>query len=101
MYDLILQRVNNTSSLQIHSLMYRFHPSIRWQSGYPDRKQIISQVTELWKRYGLQERTKFQTKVTSVSKNDKGQWLINDDTHNGQFDGVICAIGTCGDPKIP
>ncbi len=81
--------------------MYRFHPSIHWQTGYPDREQIISQVTELWKRYGLQERTKFQTKVTSVTKNDKGQWIINDDVYNGQFDGVICAIGTCGDPKTP
>jgi hypothetical protein len=92
--------VNNTSGLQIHSLMYRFHPSVRWNKGYPDRQQIVSQVTELWKRYGLEEKTKFDTKVEKVYKNDKGRWIINNPA-NGQFDGVLAAVGSCGDPKMP
>lgn len=41
--------------------MYRFHPSVKWTGGYPDRQQIVSQITQLWKRYDLQERTKFNT----------------------------------------
>ncbi|KAM7184489.1 hypothetical protein V8F33_012950 [Rhypophila sp. PSN 637] len=96
----IWSKVNNTSSLQIHSLMYRFHPSVQWEGGYPDRQQIISQVRQLWKRYGLDTRTKFNTKVTEVYQDDRGRWIINN-TSNGHFDGVIAAIGTCGDPKIP
>src|ERR1700759_4500689 len=80
--------------------MYRFHPSVKWQKGYPDRQQIVSQVRDLWQRYGLDKHTKFETKVTKVYKNDKGKWIINDPS-NGVFDGVIAAVGTCGDPKMP
>ncbi|KAI1334441.1 monooxygenase [Xylariaceae sp. FL0016] len=96
----IWANVNNTSSLQIHSAMFRFHPSIKWDRGYPDRQQIISQVRQLWERYGLDTKTKFNTKVEKVYQNDKGRWIINNPA-NGQFEGVIAAVGTCGDPKMP
>ena len=94
------QKVNNTSSLQIHSLMFRFHPSVKWEKGYPDRQQIISQVRDLWERYGLDTRTRFNTKVERVYQDEKGRWIINNQS-NGRFDGVISAIGTCGEPKMP
>ncbi|KAF1357871.1 FAD/NAD(P)-binding domain-containing protein [Lizonia empirigonia] len=68
----IWSKVNNTSGLQIHSIMYRFHPSVHWTKGYPDRKQI----------------------------DDQGRWIVNDPSC-GRFDGVIAAIGTCGEPKMP
>ena len=97
---LVLQKVNNTSGLQIHSVMYRFHPSVKWSAGYPDRQQIVSQITQLWKRYGLQERTKFNTSVTSVTQDKEGRWIVNDPS-NGHFDGVMAAVGTCGAPKVP
>lgn len=96
----IWSRVNNTSGLQIHSIMYRFHPSIQWSEGYPDRQQIVSQIVQLWRRYGLQERTKFNTRVNSVTQDKQGRWIINDPS-NGRFDGVIPAIGSCGDAKMP
>ncbi|CAJ2513918.1 Uu.00g020370.m01.CDS01 [Anthostomella pinea] len=96
----IWSKVNDTSSLQIHSMMFRFHPSIQWNNGYPDRQQIVSQVRQLWERYGLDTKTKFGTKVEKVYKNDKGRWIVNNPA-NGQFDGVIAAVGTCGDPKMP
>lgn len=80
--------------------MYRFHPSIRWDGGYPNRQQIVSQITELWKRYGLESRTKFSTVVEKVYQDDKGHWIINDPS-NGRFDGIIAAIGTCGNAKMP
>ena len=80
--------------------MYRFHPSVKWSEGYPDRQQIVSQITELWKRYGLEKRTTFNTRVEKGYQDEKGRWIINDRS-NGYFDGVIPAIGTCGDPKMP
>lgn len=80
--------------------MYRFHPSVHWSVGYPDRQQIVSQITQLWKKYGLQERTKFNTRVTSVTQYKHGLWIVNDPS-NGRFDGVMAAVGTCGDPKMP
>lgn len=92
--------MNNTSGLQIHSLLYRFHPSVKWRKGYPDRQQIISEITELWHRYGLENKTKFSIPVIKVYKNERGRWIINHPS-NGEFDGVIAAVGTCGDPKVP
>lgn len=80
--------------------MYRFHPSVKWAAGYPDRQQIVSQITQLWKRYNLHERTKFNTPVTSVTQDRQGQWIVND-ASNGRFDGVMAAVGTCGEPKMP
>jgi cation diffusion facilitator CzcD-associated flavoprotein CzcO len=80
--------------------MYRFHPSVRWQGGYPNRQQIVSQITELWKKYGLEERTKFESPVEKIYQDDKGRWIINNPS-NGRFDGIIAAVGTCGDPKMP
>lgn len=96
----IWSRVNNTSGLQIHSMMYRFHPSVKWERGYPDRQQILSQVRELWRRYGLDNRTRFRTRVERIYKDDRGRWIINEPSL-GRFDGVIAAIGTCGRPKVP
>lgn len=81
--------------------MYRFHPSVKWTAGYPDRQQIVSQITQVWKRYGLQDRTRFNTRVNSARQDKSGRWIINNDPSFGYFDGVLAAVGTCGDPKMP
>lgn len=95
----IWSHVNTTSGLQIHSTMYRFHPSVKWDGGYPKQNQIVDQVRQLWQRYGLEERTKFNTRVEKIYKDKQGRWIINDPS-NGRFDGIIPAIGTCGAPKM-
>lgn len=79
--------------------MYRFFPSVHWNNGYPDRQQIVSQVTDIWNTYGLESRTTFESKVEKVYQDDRGSWIINDPS-NGHFDGVIAAVGTCGDAKM-
>ncbi|RHZ54871.1 uncharacterized protein CDV56_100997 [Aspergillus thermomutatus] len=97
----IWSQVNNTSSLQIHSVMYRFHPSVRFKQNYPDRQGILREVTHLWERYGLQSRTEFNVCVESVWRDkESGKWYVQHQSY-GQFDGVISAVGTCGDPKMP
>lgn len=96
----IWSKVNNTSGLQIHSLMYRFHPSVSWSKGYPGRQEIVGEITRLWKRYGLEQKTHFNTPVEQVYKDPQGRWIINDPSH-GRFDGIIAAVGTCGGPKKP
>jgi len=80
--------------------MYRFHPSVKWNSGYPNRDQIVSEITKLWERYGLESKTSFNTRVEKVYRDPQGRWIINDPS-NGRFEGVIAAVGTCGDPKVP
>lgn len=81
--------------------MYRFHPSVRFRRGYPDRQGILREVEHLWERYGLQDRTKFNVPVNSVWRNARtGKWYVQDPSY-GEFDGVLAAVGTCGDPKVP
>ena len=85
--------------------MYRFHPSVRFDRGYPDRQQIVSQIRQLWQRYGLEPKAHFNTRVERVYQekdaNDlcTGRWIVNDPGF-GTFDGVIPAVGTCGAPKM-
>jgi hypothetical protein len=95
-----MKDVNSTSGLQISSIMYRFHPSVKWSEGYPKQNQIVDQVRQLWHRYGLDDKTVFNTKVERVYKDKQGRWIINDPSQ-GRFDGVIAATGTCGAPKMP
>ncbi|GAM84509.1 hypothetical protein ANO11243_025050 [Dothideomycetidae sp. 11243] len=96
----IWSRVNSTSGLQIHSVMYRFFPTVFWSKGYPKRQEIVDQITKVWEEYDLESRTKFDFKVTKVKSDGFGRWYINDKV-NGKFDGVIAAIGSCGDAKMP
>ncbi|ESK92162.1 flavin-binding monooxygenase-like protein [Moniliophthora roreri MCA 2997] len=96
----IWARVNNTSGLQIHSLMYRFHPRVQWQSGYPSKQQILDAVQDIWKAYLLEDKTKFNTKIERVWQDEDGKWYLNSEEY-GKFDGIIAAIGTCGEPKMP
>ena len=80
--------------------MYRFHPSVQWEKGYPDQKQIVEQVRLLWERYGLDSKTRFNFKVDKVYQDDRQRWVVND-TSNGRFEGLIAAVGTCGEAKVP
>lgn len=80
--------------------MYRFHPSVRWKCGYPDRKQIVSQVWQLWERYGLEDKTKFNVSVDKTFQDESGRWIVNNPSL-GRFEGLIAAVGTCGDAKMP
>lgn len=96
----IWAKVNNTSGLQIHSVMYRFFPTVFWSKGYPNRKEIVEQIERVWKTYHLEDKTTFEHKVTSVEEDDKGRWIINNNSDE-RYDGIIAAIGSCGDPKMP
>jgi hypothetical protein len=98
----IWSRVNSTSALQIHSIMFRFHPSVKWNTAYPTQENIKEQIASVWKLYGLDKKTVFDTPITSVKKNSSGRWIINDnEAEHGTFDGIIAAVGSCGDPQMP
>jgi len=98
----IWSRVNSTSSLQIYSVMYRFHPSVTWHKGFPSRGRILEEVEKLWHRYHLAPKTRFDTAVTSVSRANDGKWIVKGERQDfGAFDGIIASIGTCGEPSMP
>lgn len=82
--------------------MFRFHPSIQWESAYPTQQQIRHEIVQLWKRYDLERRTIFNTSVKSTEQDRDGKWIINGNRdRHGTFDGVIAAVGNCGEPKVP
>ena len=81
--------------------MYRFYPTVKWHKRYPGKARILEEIHKLWLRYGLQSYTSFETPVTSVTRANS-KWIINEDAARyGYFDGVIPAIGTCGELKMP
>ena len=61
---------------------------------------LRARITRLWKHYELDERTRFNTSVEKIYRDNTGRWVVND-VGNGHFDGVIAAVGTCGEPKMP
>ena len=79
--------------------MYRFHPSVRWERGFPTRERILQRIEKVWREYGLQKRTRFNVAVKSVRRTENGKWIVNGEEQ--EFDGVIVAVGTCGEPKMP
>ncbi|KDE08675.1 hypothetical protein MVLG_01133 [Microbotryum lychnidis-dioicae p1A1 Lamole] len=104
----IWANVNSTSSLQLNSLLYRFHPSVRWSCGFPQQPEIVSKIQTVFERYHLGPRTRLSTRVTKIVR-DKGsstdpnkgghaRWIVNNG-EDGVFDAVIATVGTCGTPK--
>ncbi|KAJ8516717.1 hypothetical protein ONZ45_g6002 [Pleurotus djamor] len=101
----IWAHVNRTSGLQLNSLLYRFHPAVLWSRAFPRRDEILSEITRVWEEYGLESRTRFNTRVKSIRPASNGdpkstlpQWVINDG-EEGIFNAVIVNVGTCGKPK--
>ena len=68
-----------------------------------------AEIKKIWKEYRLEERTHFNTPVTSVRRvaggnggeewRERSKWVVNDGS-DGEFDAVIVNIGTCGAPNM-
>lgn len=102
---------NQTSGLQLNSLLYRFHPAVCWKKAFPQRDEILGEIEKVWKEYRLEERTRFNTTVRQVRRvkrvsscdecqvhvRSPSQWYINAG-EDGPFDALIVAVGTNGEP---
>lgn len=104
----IWANVNKTSGLQLNSALYRFFPAVIWSCGFPKQTEILGNIDTIWKRYRLEDRTRFGYEVTNVTrhhssgspgKGGHARWVINDGAE-GVFDAVIASVGTCGEPKM-
>ncbi|KAI0703404.1 hypothetical protein BC835DRAFT_1410684 [Cytidiella melzeri] len=105
--------VNRTSGLQLNSLLYRFHPSVIWKRGFPQRDEILgAEIHRIHDEYALDQRTRFNTPVTSIKRKEgsgkpsnsesdtaSSKWIVNDG-EDGEFDAVIVTVGTCGEPNM-
>jgi len=79
---------------------------------YPSHRTLIRYFRDFADRFGLTERFRFETKVTSLERTDDGGWMLRADgpstgsgTGDGsieqRYDGVILANGTLAEPNIP
>ena len=48
----IWSRVNESSGLQINSIMYRFHPAVIFKEGFPMRNEILNGELKGWGKEG-------------------------------------------------
>lgn len=103
----IWSRVNKTSGLQISSIMYRFHPAVKWTEAYPKRDEVLHNTKKIWHMYELDKRTRLGTKVEKVTRHSSStdphegghaRWIINGN-ESEVYDGVVACTGTCGKPK--
>lgn len=104
----IWSKTNETSGLQISSLMYRPHPAVVWSLFFPKTPEILEQIEKVAHRYELMDKIRFNTPVTLVERHSSstdpkegghGRWIINGDS-NRVYDGIVVAVGTCGKPKM-
>ncbi|KAK0551560.1 hypothetical protein OC845_002140 [Tilletia horrida] len=101
------KRVNKTSGLQLNSFMYRFFPTCLYTHSYPKRDEILDNLEQVWRRYGLDRKTRFNHKVTSVTRHKSStdpkegghaKWIV-DGNEAEIFDAVVATVGTCGAPN--
>ncbi|KAK6542869.1 hypothetical protein TWF694_006808 [Orbilia ellipsospora] len=59
-----------------------------------------SQYSKLVRKTISVEYGRFETKITSLKRDEDGRWSINNDPSFSKFDGIIAAVGTCGEPKL-
>jgi cation diffusion facilitator CzcD-associated flavoprotein CzcO len=79
---------------------------------YPSHRTLIRYFRDFAERFGLTGKFAFETKVTSIERNEDGGWTLratrasagsaNDaEIIEERYDGVILANGTLAEPNIP
>ncbi len=72
---------------------------------YPSHRTLIRYFRDFADRFGLTERFRFETKVTSLSRSDAGGWMLRADSPAGpvdeRYDGIVLANGTLAEPNVP
>lgn len=72
---------------------------------YPSHRTLIRYFRDFADHFGLTERFRFETKVTSVSRTDEGEWMLRATGPEGEtearYAGVILANGTLAEPNVP
>ncbi|KAK4465430.1 hypothetical protein QBC42DRAFT_248505 [Cladorrhinum samala] len=94
------------TSLQINTAIYRPSVPLTPSGSYspdetlPKPQPILSQIRSVSERYDLPSKTRFNTKVEDIYRDHDGRWIINP-SRLGSFDGVICYVGSVGEPRVP
>src|SRR5688500_1604692 len=78
---------------------------MRTKADYPGHRELIAYFREFADHFGLTDRFRFGTKVTSLEPADDGGWMLRADAPDGtlehRYAGVILANGTLAEPNVP
>jgi hypothetical protein len=72
---------------------------------YPSHRELIRYFRDYSATFGLGERFRFDSPVTSVERTASGAWKVTADSPDGptttDYTGVIIANGTLAEPNVP
>ncbi|WP_169581718.1 MULTISPECIES: NAD(P)/FAD-dependent oxidoreductase [Microbacterium] len=72
---------------------------------YPSHRTLIRYFRDFAERFRLTERYRFDTKVTALTRQDDGSWLLRAESPEGEIEehyaGVVLANGTLAEPNVP
>ncbi|WP_347978406.1 NAD(P)/FAD-dependent oxidoreductase [Microbacterium sp. ProA8] len=84
---------------------------MRTTADYPSHRELIAYFRDFADRFGLTERFRFDTKVTSLERTDDGGWMLEAtgpasgsgavEPVKQRYEGVILANGTLAEPNVP
>ena len=86
-----------------HLYSFSFEPRSNWTKTFPSRDEIFSYITSLGVKYGLYDKTKFNTEIASATFNEKtGKWILTDKKgETSETDMIVSGLGQLNRPKIP
>ncbi|SIT88553.1 NAD(P)/FAD-dependent oxidoreductase [Microbacterium sp. RU33B] len=72
---------------------------------YPSHRTLIRYFRDFADRFALTERFRFDTRVTSVAREDDGTWMLRAAGAAGpvekRYAGIVLANGTLAEPNVP
>ncbi len=72
---------------------------------YPSHRVLIAYFRDYARHFGLTPRFRFETKVTSLTRDIDGGWMLRAEGPGtpveARYDGVILANGTLAEPNVP
>ena len=72
---------------------------------YPSHRTLIRYFRDFADHFGITERFRFDTRVTAVTREDDGSWMLRAEGPDGaaarRYAGVILANGTLAEPNVP
>ena len=78
---------------------------MRTRADYPGHRELVTYFRDFADHFGLTERFRFDTKVTSLEPAGEGGWILRAVGPAGgieeRYDGVILANGTLAEPHVP
>ena len=86
-----------------HFYSYSFEGRSDWSRTFPERSEIFAYLSGLAKKYGLYEKTRFNTEIKQAKYDEaRAKWQL--ETASGavlETDIVVTALGQLNRPKVP